>query len=72
MACFGNVAGVVIEARPYRLGEPVFSVGILMTRADLDTDHPSQGDMIVRDPDKPDEQWLVSASDLAAEFEEME
>lgn len=43
-----------IEARPYETGEDLSGISV------SDEDDPSEGDMIARNPDNPDDQWLIN------------
>jgi hypothetical protein len=56
------------EMRPYREGE-VLSPRVSVSAPDREAGSPKLGDMIARNPDNHDDQWLVSSSYFAANFE---
>lgn len=57
-----------IEARPYIEGEPrPFECSI--SEADLRNGSPKAGDMIARNPDNHDDQWLISADYFAKHYQ---
>ena len=56
------------ELRPYAKGEQL-GAGVKIAPEDRDTGSPKDGDMLARDPEKPDEQWLVSGRYFNANYE---
>ena len=58
----------IAEMRPYVEGE-VLSDRVSISEADRDNGSPKRGDMIARNPQNPDDQWLVAASYFLANFE---
>jgi len=46
------------EMRPYVVGEDV--TGVSISQADLDNGSPKEGDMIARNPNNNEDQWLVA------------
>ena len=55
------------ELRPYVLGEDMD--GISISDADAKAGSPKAGDMIARNPEDHDDQWLVAAQYFADNFE---
>lgn len=55
------------ELRPYVEGERM--TGISVSRVDQDAGSPKPGDMIARNPDHHNDQWLMSAGYFAANIE---
>ena len=61
----------IAELRPYVPGE-VLSDRVSISAADRDAGSPKLGDMIARNPDHHDDEWLVAADYFAANFEPVE
>jgi hypothetical protein len=61
----------IAELRPYEVGE-VLSDRVSISAADREAGSPRLGDMIARNPQIPDDQWLVAADYFAANFEPVE
>jgi hypothetical protein len=57
----------IAELRPYVPGEPLDRVSI--SEADREAGSPKPGDMIARNPNNHDDQWLVAATYFAEHFE---
>jgi len=57
----------IAEMRPYVPGEDV--TGITISETDAENGSPRDGDMIARDPANHVDQWLVSATFFAANYE---
>ena len=55
------------ELRPYVLGEDMD--GISISDADAKAGSPKAGDMIARNPENYEDQWLVAAQYFADNFE---
>lgn len=55
------------EMKPWTPGMNVFGVSI--SKADLDAGSPKEGDMIARNPDDPQDRWLVAAEYFNKHFE---
>ncbi len=60
----------IAEMRPYVEGDDVSRVSI--STLDIQNGSPKQGDMIARNPENHDDQWLVAAAYFDANFEAME
>ena len=58
----------IAEMRPYEAGETLPSL-VSISQADRDAGSPKPGDMIARNPKKPDDQWLVAAQYFHDNFE---
>lgn len=58
----------IAHLRPYVSGETL-SDRVSISAADLEAGSPKPGDMIARNPDNHDDQWLVAADYFAANFE---
>jgi hypothetical protein len=58
----------IAELRPYAVGETL-NERVSISAADRDAGSPKQGDMIARNPDDHDDQWLVSKEYFEANFE---
>lgn len=58
----------IAELRPYVPGE-VLDHRVSISEADRNAGAPAPGDMIARNPRNYDDQWLVSASYFASNFE---
>lgn len=58
------------ELRPYVLGERMDRISV--SPADLDAGSPKEGDMIARNPDNHDDQWLVAKAYFEKNFELLE
>ena len=56
------------ELRPYIKGMPIDFVSI--SNEDRDNGSPKEGDMIARNPENHDDQWLVSAKYFKDNFED--
>jgi len=56
----------VAELRPYEPGEPLDRVSI--SDADKESGSPKLGDMIARNPESHDDQWLVAAEYFKSNF----
>jgi hypothetical protein len=56
-----------IEARPYAEGE-ILPEHVSISAADREAGSPKLGDMIARNPDNPDDQWLIAAAYFAANY----
>jgi hypothetical protein len=61
----------IAELRPYEVGE-VLSDRVSISASDREAGSPKLGDMIARNPEIPDDQWLVAADYFAANFEPVE
>ena len=61
----------VAELRPYRPGEEL-SERVSISAGDREAGSPQEGDMIARNPDNHDDQWLVSKEYFEANFEPIE
>jgi hypothetical protein len=57
----------IAELRPYDQGENM--VGISVSDADAKAGSPKAGDMIARNPENNEDQWLVAAQYFADNFE---
>ena len=55
------------NARPYEPGEDI--TGISMDEVDKKNGSPKVGDMIARDPDNHESQWLINATFFKKNFE---
>jgi hypothetical protein len=58
-----------IEARPYVEGE-VLSDRVSISTADREAGSPKLGDMIARNPENPEDQWLIAALFFASNYGE--
>lgn len=58
----------IAELRPYVSGEEL-SDRVSISKADRDGGSPKPGDMIARNPENHDDQWLVSKEYFEANFE---
>ena len=58
----------VAELRPYVSGEKL-DERVSISAADRETGSPKEGDMIARNPDDHNDQWLVSKGYFEANFE---
>ena len=58
----------IAEMRPYVEGDDVSRVSI--STSDIQNGSPKQGDMIARNPENHDDQWLVAAAYFDANFME--
>jgi hypothetical protein len=58
----------IAELRPYALGEKL-NEGVSISAADRAAGSPKEGDMIARNPEDHDDQWLVSKEYFEANFE---
>ena len=58
----------IAELRPYVPGEDL-SERVSISASDRDAGSPKAGDMIARNPEDHDDQWLVSKEYFAANFE---
>ena len=58
----------IAEMRPYVEGESL-SDRVSISEVDRNNGSPKQGDMIARNPEDHNDQWLVSASYFMANFE---
>lgn len=56
------------EARPYEPGEKL-PPHISISSTDLENGSPKEGDMIARNPNNHDDQWLIAAEYFAVNFE---
>jgi hypothetical protein len=61
----------IAELRPYEPGE-VLSDRVSISAADREAGSPKPGDMIARNPNHHDDQWLVAADYFMANFELIE
>ncbi len=61
----------IAELRPYVPGEEL-SDRVSISQADRDAGSPKKGDMIARNPDNHDDQWLVSQEYFESNFEPVE
>jgi hypothetical protein len=61
----------IAELRPYEAGE-ILSDRVSISASDREAGSPKPGDMIARNPQMPDDQWLVAADYFAANFEPVE
>jgi hypothetical protein len=61
----------IAEMRPYIPGE-VWNTRISVAAADRDAGSPQQGDMIARNPQNHDDQWLVAAQYFKDNFEPLD
>lgn len=59
---------VLKEFRPYIPGE-ILDVGVSISKADADNGSPKAGDMIGRNPNNVNDQWLVAADFFDANYE---
>jgi hypothetical protein len=57
----------IAELRPYKLGENLDGVSI--STEDKKAGSPKAGDMIARNPNNHNDQWLISAAYFAENFE---
>lgn len=57
--------------RPWQDDE-ILDPRISVSAADLEAGSPKAGDMIARNPNNPDDQWLVAAQYFADNFEPVE
>ena len=58
----------IAELRPYVPGEEL-SQRVSISAGDREAGSPKEGDMIARNPDNHDDQWLVSEEYFEANFE---
>jgi hypothetical protein len=58
----------IAEMRPYLAGETL-DERVSISATDRDAGSPKEGDMIARNPDDHDDQWLVSKEYFEANFE---
>jgi hypothetical protein len=58
----------IAEMRPYRPGEELGD-RVSVSAADRDNGSPKAGDMIARNPDNHDDEWLVAADYFTKNFE---
>jgi hypothetical protein len=58
----------IAEMRPYVAGETL-DERVSISATDRDAGSPKQGDMIARNPDDHDDQWLVAKEYFEANFE---
>ena len=58
----------IAELRPYVPGEDL-SERVSISAGDRDAGSPKAGDMIARNPENHDDQWLVSSEYFEANFE---
>ena len=56
-----------VEARPYVEGE-ILPEHVSISAADREAGSPKLGDMIARNPDKPEDQWLIALAYFAANY----
>jgi hypothetical protein len=56
----------IAELRPWKPGDDLRRVSISVT--DLENGSPKEGDMIARNPNNHDDQWLVNAQYFAENF----
>lgn len=56
----------ILEMRPYEPGEDLTK---LITTRDISKDEAKEGDMVARDPNDPDVQWIVSKKRFENHFE---
>jgi hypothetical protein len=61
----------VAEMRPFTPGETLNS-SVSISEADRKNGSPKAGDMIARNPENHDDQWLVAADYFSANFEPLE
>jgi len=61
----------IAELRPYRPGEEL-SERVSISAGDREAGSPKKGDMIARNPDNHEDQWLVSKEYFEANFEPAE
>ena len=61
----------IAEMRPYVEGEQLDG-RVSISEADRENGSPKPGDMIARNPENHDDQWLVAADYFAANFEPYE
>ena len=59
----------IAEMRPYVEGE-ILDGRVSIARSDRENGSPKLGDMIARNPENHDDQWLVAASYFKANFEQ--
>jgi len=59
----------IAELRPYVSGEDL--LGISIAEIDIAAGSPKMGDMIARNPQNHNDQWLVSAKYFENNFEEV-
>lgn len=57
----------IAELRPYEPGEPL--PGVSISDFDKANGSPKPGDMIARNPERHDDQWLVAAKYFRDNFE---
>lgn len=58
----------IAELRPYVEGE-VLEAKVSISKADRDAGSPKVGDMIARNPNNPEDQWLVAKQYFEDNFE---
>lgn len=58
----------IAEAREYQPGEEL-SGRVSISAADKESGSPKPGDMIARNPEKHEDQWLIAADYFAKNFE---
>lgn len=61
----------IAELRPYIEGEAL-NGRVSISVADQEAGSPKEGDMIARNPENHDDQWLVAAQYFRDNFEKME
>jgi hypothetical protein len=61
----------IAELRPYVPGEDL-SERVSISAGDREAGSPKEGDMIARNPDNHDDQWLVAQEYFEANFEAVE
>ena len=61
----------IAQIREYEPSE-AWNDRISVSAADKDAGSPKKGDMIARNPDNPDDQWLIAADYFAKNFEPLE
>jgi len=57
----------IVHARPYSPGEDM--TGISVSAPDKEAGSPKVGDMIARNPDNHEDQWLIAAAFFAKNYE---
>jgi hypothetical protein len=60
----------IAELRPYLVGE-VLDEKVSVSKVDRDNGSPKEGDMIARNPDNHNDQWLVAKDYFLKNFEEI-
>ena len=62
----------IAEMRPYVVGGSFDFGKISVSKADLDAGSPKTGDMIARNPENHDDQWLVAKEYFQDNFKEVD